>query len=95
MSAYEPLAGVFAVALVGVAALLDSFLRRTIVESDLGLEVDGSFSPPTLGAFRGGAERLLIFPVNPGIGFGLMVFTGCFLASSSAFLLTPLSGDSV
>lgn len=96
ISAYEPLAGGFTLEVVGVTGGVVPGLDVTIVVSSLGLKAVPGFSGEGLGALSGGAAvRLFIVPVRPGVGFGLVCFSGTLRGSSSAFRFVPLSGEGV
>lgn len=96
MSAYEPFAGAFAAGLVGVPGGVGPTFWELGVASIFGLGTAVVFGGGCLGAWRAGAAgRRTTLLVNPGVGFGLMCFSVCFVAPSSAFRFSPLSGEAV
>ena len=93
MSAYDPFTGTF-VAVVGVEGGVEPALGVATVESSFGFGKGAGLSPESFGALRGGAAgRRFTVLVNPGVGFGLASFSGCFTGSSSAFRFVPFSGE--
>src|SRR6185437_13657051 len=96
ISAYDPFAGGFAFEVVGVTGGVVPDLRVVIVVSIFGFGPVAVFSSEGLGALSGGAAvRLFTVPVKPGLGFGLMCFSGNLRESSSAFRFVPFSGEGI
>ena len=94
ISAYDPLAGVFAFDAVGVTGGVVPALDVAIIVSTLGFEAGATLSAEGFGALSGGAAvRLFTVPVKPGLGFGLVCFSGILTESSSAFRFVPFSGE--